>query len=286
MKKNERVEGKRFGEERALYGSRDLSVVRCRFEGEEDGESALKESRRIEVSDCFFALRYPFWHDTDLVVRDSEMTETCRAPFWYDRNVTLDGCVMHGVKAFRECRGVDIRKSDVVSPELGWNCRKITVLDSKVSGEYAFFRTSDVKVSGMTFAGKYSFQYSKNVEVGNSVFQTKDAFWHTKNVTVRNSEIRGEYLGWYSENLTLIECRISGTQPFCYCRNLTLIDCETEGCDLAFEYSSVNAVIRGDVLSIKNPRAGRIECDSVGAIIRGNTVVPCDCEIIVGGRKK
>lgn len=282
MKKIDKVENFTFGNERALYGARGLLVVGCRFEGEEDGESALKEGKRITVRDSFFALRYPFWHDTDLLVQNCEMTETCRAPFWYDRDVTLDGCRMHGVKAFRECRGVTVKNSDIISPEFGWRTRKITLTDVTLSGEYAFFGASDVVARRLSFSGKYSFQYVRDAEIADSTLDTKDAFWHTKNVTVRDSVIRGEYLGWYSENLTLIRCKIVGTQPLCYCRNLTLIDCETENCDLAFEYSSLDATVRGDVLSIKNPLSGRIVCDSAGEVILRDSVYPCNCELIVG----
>ena len=285
MKKPEVVENRRYGEERALYGARGLVVDACRFEGEEDGESALKEGKRISVRNSFFALRYPFWHDVDLTVENCEMTETCRAPFWYDKNVVMDGCRMHGVKAFRECRGVDVRKSDIVSPEFGWRTRKITLADTTLSGEYAFLFASHVVARRLTFTGKYAFQYVRDAEIAESTLDTKDAFWHTKNVTVRDSVIRGEYLGWYSENLTLIRCKIVGTQPLCYCRNLTLIDCETENCDLAFEYSSVDATVRGGVLSIKNPLSGRIVCDEAGEIILNNSVYPSNCEIVVGGRR-
>ena len=282
----EKVENQRFGEERSLYGARGLQVENCRFEGEEDGESALKEGRRITVLDSYFALRYPFWHDVDLTVRNCEMTETCRAPFWYDKNVVMDGCKMHGVKAFRECREVEIKNSDIVSPEFGWRTQKISLFDTSLSGEYAFFGGSRIVARGLRFAGKYSFQYVRDAEIADSELDTKDAFWHTKDVTVRDSVIRGEYLGWYSENLTLIRCKIVGTQPLCYCRNLTLIDCETESCDLAFEYSSVTASIRGNVLSIKNPLSGKIVCDSAGEIILKDSVYPCGCEIVVGGERR
>ena len=286
MKRYDKVENQRFGEERALYGRRGLLVSGCRFEGPEDGESALKEGREITVQDSYFALRYPFWHDTGLVVKGCEMTETCRAPFWYDRDVTLDGCRMHGVKAFRECRGVDVKNSEIISPEFGWRTRKITLSDTSLSGEYAFLGASKIVARNLTFSGKYSFQYVVDAEIADSVLDTKDAFWHSKNVTVRDSVIRGEYLGWYSENLTLIRCKIVGTQPLCYCRNLTLVDCETEGCDLSFEYSSVAATIRGGVLSIKNPLSGRIVCDSAGEIILKGSVYPCDCEIVVAGERR
>ena len=152
-------------------------------------------------------------------------------------------------------------------------------------GRVLVFGAAHVVAHRLTFSGKYSFQYVCDAEISDSDLNTKDAFWHTKNVTVRDSVIRGEYLGWYSETLTLIRCKIIGTQPLCYCRNLTLIDCETEGCDLSFEYSSVNATVRGGVLSIKNPLSGRIVCDAAGEIILRDSVYPSRCEIIVGGER-
>lgn len=68
-----------FDEERALYGSRGVEVVDCQFDGPTDGESASKESRDVHVRDCFFNLRYPFWHDDGLTIQGSEMTPLCRA---------------------------------------------------------------------------------------------------------------------------------------------------------------------------------------------------------------
>ena len=37
------IENKRFDEERALYGSREILVKDCAFDGPADGESAFKE---------------------------------------------------------------------------------------------------------------------------------------------------------------------------------------------------------------------------------------------------
>ena len=54
------IKNKRFDEERALYGSNNVSVVNCKFTGPKDGESALKESKNIKVKDSYFNLRYPF----------------------------------------------------------------------------------------------------------------------------------------------------------------------------------------------------------------------------------
>lgn len=64
-----------FDEERALYGERDITVQNCNFDGPADGESAFKECGNITAENCFFNLRYPFWHDKNLKISNSEMTE-------------------------------------------------------------------------------------------------------------------------------------------------------------------------------------------------------------------
>ena len=76
-----------------------------------------------------------------------------------------------------------------------------------------------------------------------------------------------------------MNCKIIGTQPLCYCKDLKLIDCTMEECDLAFEYSDVQASVIGHVDSIKNPRSGEITCDSVGEIIREEPVYECNGKI-------
>lgn len=80
------IENQVFDEERALYGSHALTVRNCRFDGPADGESAFKECSYITVEDCFFNLRYPFWHNHGLVIKNSEMTELCRAALWYSES--------------------------------------------------------------------------------------------------------------------------------------------------------------------------------------------------------
>lgn len=72
-----------------------------------------------------------------------------------------------------------------------------------------------------------------------------------------------------------------GTQPLCYCKNLKLVDCTMEDTDLSFEYSDVEADVKGHILSVKNPRSGHVIADSVGEIIRGDAVMECTGEIIL-----
>ena len=262
------IQHETFDQERALYGMKQIRVLDCAFDGPADGESAMKEGADIQVERCFFNLRYPFWHDTGLVIRQSELTELCRAALWYSRDVTITDTKLHGIKALRECDQVTVRNCDIISPEFGWSVRGITMEDCSAESEYFMMRSRDLHFSHVTLKGKYSFQYIENAQFDNCSFDTKDAFWHAKNVVVRNSVVKGEYLAWYCENVTFETCRIIGTQPLCYCRGLRLIDCEMADTDLAFEKSEVSATLTTPVISIKNPRSGRIELPSVGELIR------------------
>ena len=268
MNKKIRYTGGTYDEERAFYGSVGIAVDHCRFDGPADGESAFKECSDLAVDECFFNLRYPFWHDHGLTVERCELTELCRAAFWYSDRIGITDSVLHGVKALRECADVTIRRCDIVSTEFGWSVRGITMEDCTAKSEYFMMRSEDLRFKNVTFGGKYSFQYIKNAVFEDCVFDTKDAFWHAENVLVKNCVVRGEYLAWYSDGLTLDHCRISGTQPLCYCKNLTLIDCEMLDADLCFEKSEVNATVTTPLVSIKNPLAGKIVVPSVGEIIR------------------
>lgn len=262
------IERKNFDEERALYGSHELIVRSCSFDGPADGESAFKECTDITAEHCFFNLRYPFWHVHGLKISDSEMTENCRASLWYSDHIEITGTKMHGIKALRECSDVSIRDCDIISPEFGWSTRGIRMEDTTAVSEYFMMRSENLTFRNVTFTGKYSFQYIKNAVFENCTFDTKDAFWHGENILVRNSVVKGEYLAWYSNGLTFENCKIIGTQPLCYCKNLKLIHCEMIDCDLAFEKSEVEAQITTSVVSIKNPLSGTISVPAVGEIIR------------------
>lgn len=274
------IENQTFDMERALYASRGVELKNCAFDGEADGESALKESRDIRVSHCFFNLRYPFWHDSGLTIADSEMTQLCRAALWYSTDIEITDTRLHGIKALRECSRVKMRGCDIISPEFGWSVQDIEMKDSAVESEYFMMRSEHLKFTGVRLKGKYSFQYIQDSVFEDCIFDTKDAFWHAKNVVVRNSIVRGEYLAWYCENVTFENCKITGTQPLCYCKNLKLVNCEMTDTDLSFEKSEVEAVITTPVISIKNPLSGRIRVPSVGEIIRDDSASAA--EIITG----
>lgn len=262
------IKDKTFDSERALYGEKNITVKSCIFAGPADGESAFKECRSIEVDNCRFHLRYPFWHNDGLKISNCEMSDTCRAPLWYSEHIDICNSEIHGVKALRECSDVKLENCDIISPEFAWSVDGITVCNCNADGEYMFLRSCDLHISNFDMKGKYSFQYIENAHFESSSFDTKDAFWHAKDIYVKNCTVKGEYLAWYCENATFENCTIIGTQPLCYCKGLRLINCEMHGADFAFEKSEVEASITTPVISIKNPLCGTITVPSIEEIIK------------------
>lgn len=274
------IQDKILSGERPLYGSRDLRLERVTI-GE--GESALKECRRIEARDCEIQGMYVFWECEDVECRNCHFTSDDRAPLWYGKNIRMHDCIMDAPKVFRELDGLTLENIQISDgAEAFWYCKNGHLSNLNMQrAEYAFMQSSKLQINNLILQGKYTFQYARNIEIHNAVLDTKDAFWESEDCTIYDSDVKGEYLGWYARNLRLVRCRISGTQPFCYCENLILEDCVfAPDADLAFEHSSVDATILSSVTSIKNPKSGIIRCQTVGEYIHdADAKAPDDCRL-------
>lgn len=277
----ELIKDKEFGGERPLYGSHDIRMENVTVHA---GESALKECSNVEAYGCRFEGKYPFWHVDGFRISNCHFTEGARAALWYSKGLEMENCTVEAPKMFRdmeELRIIGVTLLDAA--ETLWHCRDIELKDVKAyNADYIMMHCENIRIDNLVLNGNYSFQYTKNVEIHNSVLNTKDAFWETDNVTVYDSVIKGEYLGWHSRNLRLVNCHISGTQPLCYAENLVMENCTMgDDADLAFEYSSVQAGIKGNVVSVKNPLTGRIAAAGYGEVILDeNLKSPGDCEIV------
>ena len=80
--------------------------------------------------------------------------------------------------------------------------------------------------------------------------------WNSENVIIYDSVITGKYFCWNSRNITLVNCTVESLQGMCYTENLILRNCKLPNTALAFEYSTVNADIKGGIDSIMNPYGG------------------------------
>ncbi|MCQ2818311.1 MAG: DUF3737 family protein [archaeon] len=278
------IENQTSGIERAFYGTRNTHFKNIKIQGEEDGESAFKECRNITVEDSLHILRYPYWHNDNLVMKNLKFEPTARASIWYCNNVEMLDTNLNAIKALRNCTNVKINNSDVISDEFGWKTDGFKCDRMTLKGHYAFFECNNLYLDNFELDGKYSFQYCTNVTILNSKLKTKDALWHAKNVYCKNCQILGEYLSWYSENVVLENCHIESVQPLCYCKKLKLINCTMDNCNLAFEYSDVEADVHSRVDSIKNILSGKVIVDSYGEYVTDDPVY--ECHGVVEVRKK
>lgn len=278
----ETIQNKEFGGERPLFASSDLLLDNVTIHA---GESALKECKNITALNCRFEGKYPFWHVDGFVIKNCLFTPGARAALWYSDNLDMSDTTVEAPKMFREMHNLKLQNVRIPdAQETMWHVHNVNLRNVEVANaDYLFMHSSDIDIDNYRQQGNYSFQYCKNVVIRNAVIDSKDAFWMTDNVTLIDCKLTGEYLGWHSRNLHLIRCSISGTQPLCYCHDLVMEDCTmAPDCDLAFEDSTLNAKVNGNITSVKNPTSGRIEADSIGEIIIDKNIkAPADCEIII-----
>ena len=274
------IKNQEFGGERPLYCEKDLNLENVVIHA---GESALKETANITATRCRFEGKYPFWCCDHFIVRDCIFTVGARAALWYSRDLLMEDTVIDAPKMFREMHHVHLE--DVVindADETFWRCQFVEAVNLELhNGTYPFMFCNHVRINGLKCDSLYAFQYCKNVELHNANIVTKDSFWECENVNIYDSVINGEYLAWHSKNVRLVNCHLVGEQLLCYAKNLVLENCTFDAaCDRVFEYSSVNADIRGHIENIKNPKSGHIVADSIGSITIDEFVKePNDCII-------
>ena len=251
--------------ERALFNSKDLHITECVFD---NGESPLKESSNIELDECLFRWKYPLWYGKDITVQRCTFFEMSRAGIWYTKNIDVKDTVIQAPKIFRRCDGVTLTNVAFThAAETLWSCKNIKIKDVTAKGDYLLMNSENIEVDNLNLDGNYSFDGVKNVTVRNSHLITKDAFWNSENVTVYDSFITGEYLGWNAKNLTFVNCVIESLQGMCYIDNLVMKDCKLFNTNLAFEYSRVDADVKGDIISILNPAQGVIKAEHIKELI-------------------
>ena len=128
--------------------------------------------------------------------------------------------------------------------------------------------------------GVKALRESHDITLKNCDIVSPEFGWRCGNVNVCDTTLESEYPFFESSNITLEKFTLKGKYSFQYVTDSVIRDSVLNTKD-SFEYSDVNADIRGSVLSVKNPHSGRIVADSVGEIISGNSVMDNNCEIVI-----
>ena len=276
----ELIKNKEFGGERPLFASHDLRLENITIV---DGESGIKQCQNMECYDSKFYGKYPWWHVDGAKIENCYFAPGSRSAIWYTNDLVMKHCTIDAPKFFREMKNVDLENVTINdADETFWKVKGLKLKNVTLhDGTYPFMFSEDIYVDGLESDAKYVFQYCKNVEIHNAKIVTKDSFWECENITIYDSSLDGEYLAWHSKNVRLVNCHLAGEQLLCYAQNLVLENCTIDAaCDRMFEYSTVEADIRGHIEHIKNPSSGHIIADSIGSItIDENVRQPNNCVI-------
>ncbi len=259
------IREERLTGERALFHSKDLSIEYSIFA---DGESPLKESSDISLSNTSFQWKYPLWYCKDIRVEDCSFAEMARAGIWYTDNISIRDTLYEAPKGFRRVNGLTLENIDLPhAEETLWHCDNVTMKNVAARGDYFAMNCSNMKLDQFRLVGNYCFDGCRDIEVHHAKMLSKDAFWNCENVTVYDSYICGEYLGWNSKNVTFINCVIESLQGMCYMDNLVMKNCKLLNTTLAFEYSTVDVETDGIIESVKNPASGVIKAEKINELI-------------------
>lgn len=254
-----------FTGERALYHTQEAEIVDSTFA---DGESPLKESRNLVLSNCIFKWKYPLWYCHFVSCKNVSILDTARSGIWYTNDISFKDSIIEAPKTFRRSKNIVLYNVNMPNAsETFWNCEQITLNNVQAQGDYFAMNCQNVYAKDFYLSGNYAFDGAKNVEIHHATLLSKDSFWNCDNVIVYDSTIIGEYLGWNSKNLTFVNCTIDSLQGFCYIENLRLINCKLLNTNLAFEFSTVDAEVVSMIDSIKNPISGVIRAKAINDII-------------------
>lgn len=278
----QKIEQQYLTGERALFHARDKSIYFSTFA---EGESPLKESRNIELYNTMFKWKYPLWYSKDIKVENCYFFDMARAAIWYTDNISMVDCTIEAPKIFRRTTNIDLKNVTMVNAEETlWNCNGIKMSNVKAKGNYFAMNSENIEIEGFELVGNYSFDGCRNVVVRNAKMLSKDAFWNCDNVTVYDSFISGEYIGWNAKNVTFVNCTIESEQGLCYMENLVMENCRLLNTNLAFEYSTVKAEIKGTIDSVLNPTCGTIYAEKIDKVILEEDRINPKCtEIKTGG---
>ena len=269
------VQNIQTGQNRAFYGSKNVHFKNIIIDGIEQGEGAFVECRNIIIEDTNIILNYCIWHGHNISLYKTILDASNRSTIWNCQNIEIVNCKINGVKSCRNCSNLILKDCIINSEDFGWKCEGVKIINCKISGVTSFLDNYNVTVNGTEFNSKYMLQYSDNITIHDTTINSKDCFWHGKNIYCKNCKFFGEYLGWYTENCVFENCHIDGFMPFSYAKKLKLINCTMPNCQWAFEYSDVDADIKGHIESIRNVLSGKVVANSLGEYIEVDQAREC-----------
>ena len=261
------VVNKIIDDERCFYKSIETSFINVTADGGKQGRFGFNDCYNIEVINSNFNLKYLFWNNYYLKVKNSNFTFNAEDAFWKVNNLTIQSSNLYGPRSIRDSVNIVIDSCFVSSNEFAWKTYNFTCKNSKIFGFCTFFECNYGLLDNVQIIGDRTLYAAKSLTITNSFIDSKDCLTSCENLLLRNCTVKGDQIGWYSSNVTLENCRIIGRKPFCFAKNIRFISCEFCGCDECFEQSEINGNTFGYIKSIKDPLSGYLIVDIVPSIL-------------------
>ena len=279
------IKDKEFGGERPLFGTHDIRLENVTIR---EGESAIKECRNIEAVNCRFEGNYPFWHVHKFLIEKCYFAVGGRSALWYSDHLTMKDTVIDAPKMFREMSHLKLENVVINdADEVFWRCDNLRIRNLKLhDGTYPFMFSHDIEIDGLDSDSKYVFQYVRNAVIRKRAHHHKrramgNAQCHRVRLRAQRRVSRLAFAQSAPGQLPHNRRTAALLCPRPCARKLHL----RPDCDRAFEYSTLEADIHGNIINIKNPISGHIVADEIGSVtIDENIKAPADCIITV--RKK
>ena len=192
-------------------------------------------------------------------------------PLFTIRDTRLENItITDGESGIKQCRNIEAKDCRFYGKYPWWHVDGALIEDCYFAegSRSAIWYTNDLVMRRCRIDGPKFFREMRNVELEDvRICDADETFWKVDGLKLKN--------------VRLVNCHLAGEQLLCYTQNLVLENCTFDRlCDRVFEYSTVEADIRGHIENIKNPTSGHIVADSIGSItIDENVRQPANCII-------
>lgn len=192
--------------ESALKECRDIAAERCLF----DLRYPLWHDRGVSLSDCEMTerCRAPLWYSRGVALSQVRLhgTKALREC----RRVTLSDCDVASDEFGWRTVGLSMTDCQAAGAYFVFESRRLRIRGLRLTGKYSFQYAKDAELDGCILDTKDALWHSESVVVRDSVLRGEYLGWYAKNLTLIRCKIIGTQPLCYCRGLRLIDCEMEG----------------------------------------------------------------------------
>ena len=190
MHYSKQIVNKNFDEDRCFYGSKETSFINITINNENNGSYGFLECNDIEAINSNFEMKYLFWNNFNLKVKNCNFNKPSNDSIWNCNNVHLAALNVFSSRFVRCCTNISIDSCNIESDEFAWQNSNLRCNGSKILGFCAFFELFYARIDNCEIKGKQAFEGTKNSVIENCYIESDDCLWNSANVQLRNCTIK------------------------------------------------------------------------------------------------